>query len=382
VLSVITRLAQGGSERRLYDVLAAVPAAHTVVVGGDSDPDVVRSLAASQAGSPEVLWCAPLRREVSPVDDGRALVRLVRLMRARRFSVVHTHQSKAGLLGRVAARVAGVEVVYHSASMASFGPGYGRAESAAFAVAERVTAPLVDRFFVVGDDLAERIRANGVAARRIEVVRSSLDLDPFAPVDGQGAGDARLDARARLGIDADARVVVYVGSLDERKNVLLLPDAVARAAGGGPVVLLVAGAGPLAERLRTAGEARTDGVEVRLLGHVRDVAQVMRAGDVLALPSSAEGLPQVLVQAARGGLPFVAFDVDGVAELLALGAVGHAVPLGDPAGFAEALRVELARPAGAAEPVPDDAVWAQWDPAVVGARYRGRYDLDLGSGPG
>jgi glycosyltransferase involved in cell wall biosynthesis len=384
VLSVITRLGRGGSERRLYDVLAAVPAEHTVVIGGDSDPDVAAALAATC----EVLRCEPLVREVAPADDARALAHLVRLMRRRRFDAVHTHQSKAGLLGRVAARAAGVGVVYHSSSMASFGPGYGRAESAAFALAERATAPLVTRFFVVGDDLAGRMRANGVAPRRIEVVRSSLDLAPFARPDhtadraGEADRGARAAARRRLGVDPDARVVVFVGSLDERKNVMLLPDAVG-AASSGPVTLLIAGAGPLAGRLRREAKARTDGVDIRLLGHVGDVALVMRAADVLALPSSAEGLPQVLVQAARSGLPFVSFDVDGVAELLALGATGRSVPLGDRDGFVTALRDELAvaeRGGRARRGGPDPTVWDQWDAATVAGQYRRSYRLDLGLG--
>jgi glycosyltransferase involved in cell wall biosynthesis len=374
VLSVITRLGRGGSERRLYDVLAAVPAQHTVVVGGDSDPEVAAALAATC----EVRWCDDLVRQVAPSHDARAFAHLVRLMRRRRFDAVHTHQSKAGLLGRVAARVSGVGTVYHSSSMASFGPGYGRGESLAFALAERATAPLVDRFFVVGEDLADRIRANGVADGRIEVVRSSLDLAPFAQTKDQ-AGE-RAEARCDLGIGAGARVVVFVGSLDARKNVLLLPDAVGRASCGAAVTLLVAGAGPLAPQLRAAGEGRTDGVEIRLLGHVDDVAQVMRAADVLALPSSAEGLPQVLVQAARGDLPFVAFDVDGVAELLRLGARGRSVPLGDRDAFVEALRAELGPSVGPPGPParPDHAVWAQWDAAVVAEQYRHRYARDLG----
>ncbi|MGZ4707985.1 MAG: glycosyltransferase [Acidimicrobiales bacterium] len=368
VLSVITRLARGGSEKRLYDVLAAVPAEHTIVVGGESDPEVTAALAASH----EVLRCDALVRAVAPADDARALAHLVRLMRGRRFDVVHTHQSKAGLLGRAAARAAGVGVVYHSSSMASFGPGYGRAESVAFALAERCTAPLVSRFFVVGDDLAGRMRANGVDRGRIEVVRSSLDLGPFTAIEPAG----RASARRRLGLDADARVVVFVGSLDERKNVMLLPGAVGAAASGRPVTLLIAGAGPLAGRLGDEAGGRSDGIEVRLLGHVDDVATVMRAADVLALPSSAEGLPQVLVQAASCGLPFVAFDVDGVAELIALGARGRSVPLGDVDGFVAALRAELDR--GEPEPEgPDRGVWRQWDPEVVAQQYRHRYRLDL-----
>ena len=372
VLSVITRLGRGGSERRLYDVLAAVPAAHTVVIGGESDPDV----AAALAERTEVLRCDALVRDVSPADDARALGHLVRLLRDRRFDAVHTHQSKAGLLGRVAARIAGVGVVYHSSSMASFGPGYGRAESAAFAIAERLTAPLVTRFFVVGDDLAGRMRANGVRPDRIEVVRSSLELGPFAPLDDQPDDQVdrgRSAARRQLGLDPDTPVVAFVGSLDQRKNVLMLPDAVAAATGGGPVTLLMAGAGPLADQMADDARQRSDRVDVHLLGHVSDVPLVMRAADVLALPSSAEGLPQVLVQAARGGLPFVAFDVDGVAELLALGAVGRSVPLGDHAGFATALRDELAADQGSGG--VDPAVWEQWEPSVVAAHYRRSYQL-------
>jgi len=378
VLSVITRLGRGGSERRLHDVLAAVPGAHTVVVGGDSDPDETAALARRY----EVLRCDALVRDVRPAADARAFAHLLRLMRRRDFDVVHTHQSKAGLLGRVAARAAGIGVVYHSSSMASFGPGYGRAESAAFAVAERCTAPLVTRFFVVGQDLAARMQANGVDPGRIEVVRSSLDLEPFAPIDAAG----REAARRHLGIDPEVAVVVFVGSLDERKNVMMLPDAVGSAAAGRPVTLLVAGAGPLAGPLAARAEglaAGADDVTIRLLGHVSDVALVMRAADVLALPSSAEGLPQVLVQAARCGLPFVSFDVDGVAELLDLGARGRSVPLGDREAFSSALAAELAAGGGLGQdlrPSPSLDGWHAWDVDAVAERYRHFYRLDLGPG--
>ena len=206
-------------------------------------------------------------------------------------------------------------------------------------------------------------------------MRSSLELDPFAPHDTEPDG-GRAAARRTLGLDPEVPVVVFVGSLDQRKNVLLLPDAVATATVGGPVTLLMAGAGPLAERMADDARRRTDGVDVRLLGHVRDVPLVLRAADVLALPSSAEGLPQVLVQAARGGVPFVAFDVDGVAELLALGVEGRSVPLGDHAGFAAALRDELAADRGSGG--VDPAVWEQWEPGVVAAHYRRSYQLARG----
>jgi glycosyltransferase involved in cell wall biosynthesis len=370
VVSVITRLARGGSERRLYDVLRGVPADHTVVVGRDSDPAVVDALSADH----EVIVCPDLVRPVQATGDPRALAWLVSILRSRSADVVHTHQSKAGLLGRVAARGARVRTVYHSASMASFGPGYGAAESRMFALAERATAPLVSRYFVVGTDLVERLAANGIAPRRLEVVRSSLDLHTFVPP----RADEQVALRERFGIESGSRVVCYAGSLEERKGVVSLPQVVA-AAGGPPATLLVAGDGPARAELAACAADPGLGVRVQLLGHVGDVAAVMRASDLLVLPSSAEGLPQVLVQAASCGLPFTAYDVDGVRELLALGAVGRVVAAGDRRGLADAIAAQLAviPPADRTVAVAPE-VFSAWDPAVVARQYLDAYEHDLG----
>jgi glycosyltransferase involved in cell wall biosynthesis len=382
ILSVITRLGRGGSERRLYDVLDGVPGEHTVAVGRDSEDDAV----AAMARRAEVVRVPTLVRAVEPHHDVRALVQLTRLMRGGSFDVVHTHQSKSGLLGRVAARAAGIGLVYHSASGASFGPGYGRAESAGFAVVERVTAPLVSRYFVVGHDLAAQLAANGISRRRLEVIRSSLDLRPFVPA----GDDERRALRRSLGVDVDSAVVCYVGRLDRKKGVGPLPRLVASAAGTDRrITLLIAGDGPLLAELEAERDRyAADGLDLVLLGYLPSVADVVRGADLLVLPSPKEGLSQVLVQAAASDVPFVAFAVDGVAELLAMGARGRVVELGDEAGFAAAVGAALfddADPAPSSAPVSrlrrdDRARWAEWDPASVAARYRDRYHQDLGIG--
>jgi glycosyltransferase involved in cell wall biosynthesis len=385
ILSVITRLIRGGSDRRLYDVLRAVPAVHTVVVGGDSDPSAVDELAAH---CDEVVWCPDLRRAVEPRRDVKALRFLRRQIREGGYDVVHTHQAKSGLLGRVAAWAGGVRLVYHSASGASFGPGYGRLESLGFAVAERLTAPLVTTYFVVGADLLEQLAANGVSRRRLVVVRSSLDLTPFLDVDRTDSA-ARADRRDRLGLGVDDAVVCYVGRVDQFKGVgslgeILAGAATTRARAGDerPVALVVVGDGPMTEELGRdldEGPAARAGVRSLRLGHLADLAQVadvMAASDVLVLPSPKEGLSQVLVQASAAGLPFVSFEVDGVTELRALGARGRAVPLGDVTAFADAVAIELA--ADATGPRPERSTWADWDPEVVAARYRAHYERDLG----
>jgi glycosyltransferase involved in cell wall biosynthesis len=348
-------------------VVGAVDADHQVIVGRDSDDhrlDDLRSRA-------RVIPMESLVRHVDPVADARTLAALVNEMRAVRPDVVHTHQAKGGLIGRVAARSTRVPTVFHSASMASFGPGYGARESRAFAAAERATAPLVDRYFVVGHDLADRLAANGVARERLEVIRSSLDLRPFTPP----TTTDRTDARQHLGLVPDAPLLCYVGSLDDRKGVAGLGPLLeyVRRLTGHDVRLVVAGDGPQRPDLEASAAATLGPGIAVFLGHVAHVSEVMRAADALVLPSAAEGLPQVLVQAAACHLPFAAFDVDGVAEMQALGATGTAIELGDHRGLALAAVGALAqgradRSAGIAR----DRL-TQWSPAEVAGSYARAY---------
>jgi glycosyltransferase involved in cell wall biosynthesis len=364
IVHVVTRFARGGSERRLLDALA-VPGEHHVIAGADSTPDRLEALAEHC----EVTVSRHLAREVHPVDDVRAMADLLRAFRRLRPDVVHTHQSKAGLLGRLAAAATGVPVTYHSASMASFGPGFSRGASRAYELAERLSARFVDRYLVVGHDLCGRLAAAGIPAARMTVVRSSIDVASFPA----GGWVERTTAREALGVAPDAPVVAFVGSLEPRKGIDRLPAALARAAAARrPLTLLVAGDGPLRADLDAIALPEVD---LRVLGHVDDVARVFHAADVLALPSAAEGLPQVLVQAAMCGTPFVAYDVDGVREMLALGAQGTAVPFGDEAALGEALLAAL-EPDGERRPL-DRATWCEWDRTVVGERYADIYRGDL-----
>jgi glycosyltransferase involved in cell wall biosynthesis len=365
VLHMCTRYQRGGSERRIRDVIDALPELrHHLLLGAESDVDLARAQTAA-----ERVWTLPsLVRRVSPRDDAAALVHLWRLLRQGRYDVVVTHQSKAGALGRAAAVAARGPDVVHSLSMASFGPGYGRVESGAFKTLERVLGRRTAAFCVVGADLAERFAAVGVPAERLHVVRSGVPLPPrLRPRD-----EARALVRERYGVPTDRPLLCYVGSLEPRKNVLLVADVLARLHGRLPVppALLVVGDGPQ----RSAVQARLAelgmGQVSVLTGHLGDrehVSDAVRAADLLLLLSTAEGLPQVLVQAAAAGTPFVAFDVEGVREVIALGAAGSAVPMGDLAAAVDAAAAQLADPSRSREPVAD---LSSWSPEAVRSAYR------------
>lgn len=333
IVHICTRFARGGSEQRLSDMIAATPELdHHLIIGPDSDVE----LAQQRLPAASVTIEPTLRRAVHPLRDARSVLRLRRRIMNLDADAVVTHQSKAGALGRVAARAAGVRRVIHSLSMASFGSGYGAAESVAFRRIEHALVRWTSAYAVVGRDLASGFGKLGVPADRLRVIRSAARL-PDSDTD-RAAIRRRLAQKFDLPVDRPW--ILKIGSLDRRKSVLELPillqQTIELTTGERPF-LVVAGSGP--ERAELAARLDQVGVgdDCALIGHVQDPSDLFVAADVVVLLSKAEGLPQVLVQAAAAGTPFVSTEVSGVDELLELGAAGTIVEVGDIVGAARAL---------------------------------------------
>jgi glycosyltransferase involved in cell wall biosynthesis len=365
VLHVCTRYQRGGSERRIQDIIRATPSVrHHLVVGAESDLELARR----QTGAERVDRLASLVRPVDPRRDLVALHALRRRLRASRFAAVVSHQSKAGVLVRLLASAPWAPPVVHSLSMASFGPGYSRLENRLFPMIERALGGRTAAYCVVGGDLAGRFAALGVPAERLHVVRSGIPLPATLPE----RADARRRLDQRYGTTPGRPLLCYVGSLEKRKNTLLLP-ALLRLLHQrleNPPDLLVVGDGPDRERLVAELAAAGLAGSATLTGYLAEPALVheaLRGADVSVLLSAAEGLPQVLVQSAATGTPFVAFDVEGVREIIALGAEGSAVPLGDVGAAADAVAHWLTAPAGR-EPAAD---LSSWSPDAIETAYRG-----------
>jgi len=373
-LHVCTRYLRGGSERRVADVIGALTDVdHVVVVGADSDLERARrELAPARVvGEPRLV------RPISPMRDLRCLVALRKVMATGQYDVVYTHQSKAGTLGRVAARLGGGPPVVHSLSMANFGPGFGRVQGGLQRLVESRLAPWTEAWVVVGADLAERYRRLGADPARLHVVRSGAPL----PDGSRAPGPAHARLAARYGFDRGRPLILHLGSLDHRKHVMDLPDYLSGvlADSPDPPVLLVAGEGPLAEPLAAAFRRSGQAEDVRMTGYVSPVDDLLVAADVVVLLSGAEGLPQVLLQAAAVGTPFVAHPVDGVAELLSLGAIGRVVPHGDVPGAAMATAKLLAE--GTPRVVAPEFASAldEWSPHTIRRRHRAVFERVVGS---
>jgi len=275
-----------------------------------------------------------LVREISPLKDIRALLALYRHIRQRRYTVVHTHSSKAGILGRWAAYVAGVPIVVHTVH------GWGHHDRQRplvrrlYVLLEQVTQPITDKLIVVSPRNIEKGLSDGIATpSKYVTIRSGIELDRF-----RHPSRPPETVRTELGIPLGAPVVGTVTRLSPQKAPLDFIEAAARVVDRRPDVhVVIVGDGPL----RTDVEARLSGLGltecIHLTGLRRDVPELMHSFDVFALSSLWEGLPRVLPQAMAAGLPIVATAVDGNAEVVTDGVNGFLTPPGDPGAMADAI---------------------------------------------
>lgn len=287
-----------------------------------------------------------LRREVRPAGDARALVAMVRALREARRAhedrgghprafILHTHSSKAGILGRLAGRAAGVPIIIHSIHGFGFHDGQDPRTHAVFLNAERAAARATDAFISVSYASLAEGRARGVVlpGQPAVVIRSGFDLVGFRAEAARG-----LETRRELGLTPEDEVLVAIANLKPQKDPLTLMRALPAVLRARPrAVLLYAGDGELRSEVE-AEIARLGIVDhVRLLGWRRDVPAVIGAGDVVVLSSIFEGLPRSAVQAVVARRPFVGTRVDGTSEIIRNGKNGWLVEPRDPEALARAI---------------------------------------------
>jgi len=290
---------------------------------------------------------APLVREISPPKDLAALRAIRRWLERHRPDIVHTHSSKAGILGRIAARQAGVPIIVHTIHGMSFNRTQRLPIRWAFRCAEAYCARFTDRLIAVADAMIEQTVRAGVADRsRCITIYSGMEVEKFDP----SLYDAQA-VRRQLGIPPDAVVVVTVARMFRNKGYEQLIPAMGLAVRQEPNLhFLWVGDGPFRDEYLE--QARLLGVaeRVHLTGLVRpeEVPKYLAAADILAHASQWEGLPRVVVQGLLMGKPAVAFAVDGTPEVVLDGQTGLLVPLNDVQALADGI-VRLGRDASLRE---------------------------------
>ena len=324
VLHAITMLELGGAQRNTVDTVSRLDRSRFEVALACASTGELLDEARGIADA-DVFPLADLRREVRPAADLRALGQLRRVIAGWRPDVVHTHSSKAGVLGRAAARLERVPIVVHSIHGWGFGPHQPPPVRWTFVAAERLAARWTTCFIAVAaSNLDDGVRLRLFDRSRARVIRSGIDLARFR---AHAGGEA---VREELGIPAAAPVVVQVSCLKPQKAPERFVAVAARVAAAVPEAhFLLVGDGVLRERLE--GLRRDAGLDGRLHmpGWRRDVPAILDAASVATLTSRFEGLPRAVVEALAAEVPVVAAAVDGVAEVLHDGVNGFLAVPGD-----------------------------------------------------
>jgi glycosyltransferase involved in cell wall biosynthesis len=291
----------------------------------------------------EIIDVPSLVRRISPINDLKAFVALFRLIRKVSPHIVHTHTSKAGILGRLAARMARVPIIIHTPHGHVFYGHFGRFLSRIFLQMEKMLGKLTHhQIALTPEERNDYLSLRVSKPDNTSVIHSGVDLEQFSKGAKQGTRK-----REELGIQASSLVIGYVGWLIPIKGVTHLVSAMPRVIEQHPKsILVLVGKGDEKgeEEIKLQEEVESLGLtdKVLFLGWRPDVAEIMGCFDIFVLPSLNEGMGRVLVEAMAAGLPIVASRAGGIPDLVRDGQNGLLVPPADASALAKAISDLLA----------------------------------------
>ena len=281
----------------------------------------------------------PLARSLSPLQQWRALRAMLALIRRERPDMVHAHMPISGFIARLAARIAGVPAIAYTCHGFLFNQPGPAARRALGLVMEWVGGRLTGTYLTVSTEEAGDARRLWIA-RNATAVGNGRDPRRFHPDPA-----ARQRVRAELGSALETPVVVIVSRLVRHKG---YPELLAAMRDVPGAELWVVGERLLSDHgpdMEAEFAAAGLGSRLRRLGYRTDVAAVLAAADIFALPSHFEGLPMSVIEAMLTGLPVVATDIRGPREQVGAGETGFLVPPATVAPLADALRRLAENPA-------------------------------------
>lgn len=341
VLTVVTRFEAGAGLVALRGAQALDSDRFQITVAAGSGDKLLEEAASSGFAIRPLTHLVP---QIAPRQDLRAVAELEALLARGPADVVHTHSAKAGAVGRLAARRAGVRRVVHTYHGFPFHEFQSPARRAAYVGIERRLGKITDVGLCVGTAVAvEAIRRHLLPPERIRTIGVTT-----TPISSSTSQQLRLQARAELGIPLSCQVVGCVGRLAYQKAPEHFVAALARLNRPNVVGVWI-GDGEMAEPLRRTIARMGPTCHILLAGHRSDVAALLPAFDVFALPSRYEGLPVAVVEAMIAGVPVVATAVNAVSDAVVPGVTGLLVPPQQPELLAGAIAHLLDHPQQAAQ---------------------------------
>jgi glycosyltransferase involved in cell wall biosynthesis len=348
VFHVITKLELGGAQKVTLMTLERLPR-DRYELGLVTGPDGLLVDWANRIPSLKRLWIPNLVRMVEPIQDSIALFKLWRLFRRERPDIVHTHCAKAGILGRWAARLAGVPIIFHTYHGFGFNDFQRRLIRDFYVRLERLTGTWTTQTVVVSHATACVAEKSGIVDKNDWILcRDAISVQEFMQ-----QGPRRTNLR-EWNIPDDNIVVGMIACFKPQKSPGDFVDVAAQVLKQTTkkVHFIMAGDGELRPEIESRIRDLGIGSHITLLGWQTDMPQVYRNLDIVVLTSLWEGLPCVFSEAMAGELPIVATGVDGAREAIIDGENGFLHRPHDVEGMAKsvlklvedpALRKEMGR---------------------------------------
>ena len=338
VLHIITRMIVGGAQEHVLltvEGLDKMPEYDVVLMSG-IDKGREGELLSRARETTNLIIVPELGRAVNPLNDLIAFWKLYRLIRKGKYHIVHTHSSKAGVLGRIAAWLAGTPLIVHTLHSLVFHDYQPWLINRAWWLLKKICAPVTDFYISVSDIIAQKAIKAGISKpEKYCTIYSGMELDWFLQAEFDAA-----KVREEFGIPQDAPVVGKIARLFPLKGHNELMDAAPEIVRRVPNVrFFLIGDGVLYERLQERARAYgilENFVFAGLIDRER-IPEVISAMDVVVHTSLREGLPRVLPQSLAMGKPCVSFDIDGAPEVVINDRTGYLVKPFDSVGLADSI---------------------------------------------
>jgi glycosyltransferase involved in cell wall biosynthesis len=341
VLHIITRVVNGGAdENTLFTINGLDKDKYQIdlLTGKETESEILKRI--SIENHINVYQVESLIREIDAVKDFKALMEIYKIIKDNNYQIVHTHIAKAGVLGRLAAKMAGVENIIHGVHGITFPDQIPVHKREFFKNIERFCGLFTDKFITVGEDMKQKyIKANVGKAEDYLTIRSGMELSDF--IDASNNHQDKINnLKKDLGIAEDDLVVGMVSKLEPRKGYKYYIEVAEEIIGDHPEVkFLIVGNGSQFDQLKEKVKNLKLQNNIIFTGYRTDIADVFSIFDIKILTSLWEGLPRVLVQAAATAKPIVTFDVDGAWEIVDQGENGYIVPMKDTSAMVEKLKL-------------------------------------------
>jgi len=334
IAEVITRLDRGGAPEiveTIFKSLNPVAFECKLITGYTAYPSIGTKELLKNA---KVIYIPQLRREINLIRDLSALLKLYKIFLVEKFNIVHTHTAKAGVLGRIAAYMAGIPCIIHQPHGHNFYGYFGPIRSKMVVMLESFLAGFTDKIIALTElEKKDFMHFKICGAGKIAVINNGLDLGRY-----RHEVFDKVKIRKEFDITAEELVVGFIGRLEPVKGVDSLIKAARIVLEKVPgIKFIITGDGTLKNDLELQVKEAGLAQKIAFTGWREDVGGILSIMDLCVLPSLNEALGIVLLQAQAQGVPVVATAVGGIAEVVINGKTGILVPPKDTFRLAEAM---------------------------------------------